>query len=140
MSFLIDLFTGSSKWLYIALLVCAIGFVGASALSLSLYGDKAALNATVKKQTETITKQASDIKELQNTLVVKRAEIATQNARVKELEANIKIGQENAKKEIEAIASKYEVLRQSLNFKVDENATNANDVKSFINGFHWVRQ
>ena len=47
MSFLLDLFTGSSKWLYIALVVLGVGFAGATALSISLHADKAALNATI---------------------------------------------------------------------------------------------
>lgn len=86
MGTLLGIFTGSSKWLYIALVVCAVGFVGASALSISLFVDKEVLQETNEKQEKSITKQASDIKDLQNTLVEKRGLIEAQNTRIKQME------------------------------------------------------
>ena len=139
MDTLIGLFTGTSKWLYIALVVCGLGFFSTSALSISLFADKTALKNTVETQSKELTKKANEIKALQDTLVVKRGEIEAQNARIKQMEVDKKANEEKAEKEKALIQTKYENLRNSLNFKVDENASNANDVKLFVNGFHWVR-
>lgn len=139
MGTLLGIFTGSSKWLYIALVVCAVGFVGASALSISLFVDKEVLQKTNEKQEKSITKQASNIKDLQNTLVEKRGLIEAQNTRIKQMEVDKAKNEAKAEAEKALIQKRYDSLRGSLNFKVDENATNANDVKQFVNGFRWVR-
>lgn len=136
---LLGLFTGESKYVYIALVVCALGFAGMTALSINLYADKKALNIVNEAQAKSITEQKAKIDELQNTLVIKRGEIEAQNARMKQMEADKAKNEAKADEEKALITKKYESLRDSLNFKVDENATNANDVKQFVNGFHWVR-
>ena len=135
----LGLFTGTQKWVYIALAVCALGFAGMTWLSVELYADKKALKIVNATQAESITKQKNKIDELQNTLVIKRGEIEAQNARLKQMEADKAKNEAKAKEEKALITKKYESLRDSLNFKVDKNATNANDVKQFVNGFHWVR-
>lgn len=138
-STVLGLFTGAQKWLYIALVTLSVAFIGTSALSISLFVDKKVLENVNKKQEKSITKQESTIRELQNTIVEKRGLLDAQNARLKQIEADKAKNEAKAKEENEAISKKYKSLRDSLNFKVDENATNANDVKQFINGFHWVR-
>ncbi|MFB1009092.1 MAG: hypothetical protein QMB85_08410 [Sulfurospirillum sp.] len=139
LSSVLGLFTGDNKYVYIALLICGLGFAGMTWLSVELYADKKALKTINEKQAKSITEQKAKIDELQNTLVVKRGEIEAQNARLKQMEADKAKNEAKAKEEKALITKKYESLRDSLNFKVDKNATNANDVKQFVNGFHWVR-
>ncbi|WP_442765833.1 hypothetical protein [Sulfurospirillum cavolei] len=134
-STVLELFTGTQKWVYIALSVLVLSFIG----NISLYINNGILKNVNDRQEKSITKQESTISELQNTLVEKRGLIDAQNARLKQMEADKAKNEAKAKEENEAISEKYKSLRDSLNFKVDENATNANDVKQFINGFHWVR-
>ena len=134
-STVLELFTGTQKWVYIALSVLVLSFIG----NISLYINNGILKNVNDRQEKSITKQESMIRELQNTLVEKRGLIDAQNVRLKQMEADKAKNEAKAKEENEAISKKYESLRDSLNFKVDENATNANDVKQFINGFHWVR-
>jgi predicted nuclease with TOPRIM domain len=130
MGTIISFFTGN-LWVWICVAVAGV------ALACGLY--VADLKHVISTQADTITKQITDIKNLQNELVTKRSEIEAQNARVKQMEVDKKANEEKAEKEKVLIQTKYENLRNSLNFKVDENASNANDVKLFVNGFHWVR-
>lgn len=139
LSTVLGLFTGTQKWVYIALVSLGVAFISTSALSISLFVDKKVLENVNKTQAKFITKQKSKIDELQNTLVEKRGLIDAQNARLKEMEVDKKKSEAKAEEEKAEISKKYESLRNSLNFKVDENASNANDVKQFVNGFHWVR-
>ena len=53
---LLGLFTGSNKWLYIALVALGIAFIGTSALSISLFADKTALHVSLSsKEGEIVT-------------------------------------------------------------------------------------
>ena len=52
----LGLFTGTQKWVYIALVVCALGFAGMTKLSVELHADKAALQTTISDQNTTINK------------------------------------------------------------------------------------
>lgn len=134
MSFLLDLFTGGSKWLYIALIALLIAFVGVSALSISLYADKTSLALQSKLQGNTITKITSDNKELLKQVSEKRKEIdlvneiAKQNATDKE--KNIQI----VKAEKIEIEARYKNFRDSLNkWKGDKNATSCQNAVNFVN-------
>lgn len=63
MSALLGLFTGDNKWVYIALVVCALGFAGMTKLSVELYADKAALNTSINAKEKTIIDQNTTINE-----------------------------------------------------------------------------
>lgn len=83
---IVDFFTGSS-WLYIALIALGLAFAGATALSVSLYGDKAALNAmieakngVIKDLNTTVNDQKEKIDTLGKDLAQTKADLQTQNA------------------------------------------------------------
>lgn len=63
METLVSLFTGTSKWLYIALVVLGVAFVGASALSISLFADKTALHVSLSAKESEITTLKKEHKE-----------------------------------------------------------------------------
>lgn len=134
MSFLLSLFTGGSKWLYIALLALSVAFIGVSSLSISLYADKASLALQSKTQGDAITKLTSDNKELLKQVSEKRKEIdlvneiAKQNAIDKE--KNIQI----VKSEKTEIEARYKNIRYSLNkWQGDKNATSCQNAINFVN-------
>lgn len=118
---MISLFTGSSKWVYIALVVCALGFAGMTKLSVKLYGDKAVLQTTISDQKTTISDQkttieeknelieaqAKEVRKLTSNLAQRNADIQTQNALI---EQN-RIDKEAKEKEFkEAMAKKPKVI------------------------------
>ena len=104
---MISLFTGSSKWVYIALVVCALGFAGMTKLSVKLYGDKAVLQTTIEEKNELIEAQAKEVRKLTSNLAQRNADIQTQNALI---EQN-RIDKEAKEKEFkEAMAKKPKVV------------------------------
>lgn len=133
----LGLFTGGSKWVYVALSVLLVGFIGTSVLSLSLYGDKSALKAIVEKQDKEIKEIKEKNTELSDTLIKKRTEIELQNTKIKENETRYDKNVDEAKKANSDIVSRYKKLIDQINsFKGDDNA-NASDVKQFVNDFSW---
>ena len=107
------LFTGAQKWLYIALVVCAVGFVGASALSISLFADKTALHVSLSSKDgeiktlkeehqeaieaieEKLAKLQKEKEELQDKVSKVEALSAQERA---DAERNAKLGAKNYKK------------------------------------------
>lgn len=114
MGTILSLFTGSSKWVYIALVVCALGFAGMTKLSVELYADKATLQTTISDQKTTIEEknelieaQAKEVRKLTSNLAQRNADIQTQNALI---EQN-RIDKEAKEKEFkEAMAKKPKVI------------------------------
>jgi seryl-tRNA synthetase len=87
----LGLFTGTQKWVYIALVVCALGFAGMTKLSVELYADKAALQTTISDQNTTINKnnelieaQAKEVKKITSNLAQCNADKQTQNALIEQ--------------------------------------------------------
>ena len=87
----LGLFTGTQKWVYIALVVCALGFAGMTALSVNLYADKAALQTTISDQNTTINEkdklidaQAKEVKKITSNLAQCNADKQTQNALIEQ--------------------------------------------------------
>lgn len=96
MNTLIGLFTGTQKWVYIALVVCALGFVGMTKLSVELYADKAALQTTISDQNTTINEkdklidaQAKEVKKITSNLAQCNADKQTQNALIDQYKVDI---------------------------------------------------
>lgn len=114
METMISLFTGTQKWVYIALVICALGFAGMTKLSVKLYGDKAVLQTTISDQKMTIEEknelieaQAKEVRKLTSNLAQRNADIQTQNALI---EQN-RIDKEAKEKEFkEAMAKKPKVI------------------------------
>lgn len=98
MSALLGLFTGDNKWVYIALVVCALGFAGMTKLSVELYADKAALNTSINAKEKTIIDQnttinekdklidaqAKEVKKITSNLAQCNADKQTQNALIEQ--------------------------------------------------------
>ena len=87
----LGLFTGTQKWVYIALAVCALGFAGMTKLSVELHADKAALQTTISDQNTTINEkdklidaQAKEVKKITSNLAQCNADKQTQNALIEQ--------------------------------------------------------
>lgn len=96
METLIGLFTGTKKWVYIALIVCALGFAGMTWLSVEQYADKAALQTTISDQNTTINEknelidvQAKEVKKITSNLAQCNADKQTQNALIDQYKVDI---------------------------------------------------
>jgi len=141
MSFLLDLFTGTSKWLYIAIVALSVAFIGVSALSISLYVDKSALSVEIDlkdkfiiEQGKQLTKAISDNKELLIRVSAKSAEISFQNEVAKQNSIDKEKNMQIVKAEKTEIEARYKNLRESLNKWVgDKNATSCQNAVNFVN-------
>lgn len=96
MNTIIGLFTGTQKWVYIALVVCGLGFAGMTWLSVELYADKAVLQTTISDQNTTINKnnelidaQAKEVKKITSNLAQCNADKQTQNALIDQYKLDI---------------------------------------------------
>lgn len=140
MSLLLSLFTGTSKWLYIALVALSIAFIGVSSLSISLYANKSALSAEIDlkdkfiiEQGRQLTKAISDNKELLIRVSAKSAEISFQNEVAKQNAIDRDKNLEREKQSSLLVKEKYRLLIEQINnVKVDENATCYETVDNFF--------
>lgn len=134
MSFILKLFTGSSKWLYIALVVMSISLASITYLSISLYGDKSALELQNKVLGNSITELTTENKDLLRRVSEKSSEIALQNKIAEQNKIDTTANINAVKKEKIEIEAKYKILRASLNqWKGDNNATSCQNAISFVN-------
>ena len=138
MSFILDSFTGSSKWLYIALVVMGISLASITYLSISLYGDKSALELQNKVLGNSVTELSTENKDLLRRVSEKSSEIALQNKIAEQnrvdTEANVKLVRAEKLK----VETKYKLLRASLNqWKGDNNATSCQNAISFVNSLSY---
>ena len=111
---MLSIFTGSSGWLYIALLVLGLGFIGTSWLSVGLLEDKAGLHVNVaekekliKEKEELIEAQVKEIKRLDKELSQTKSDLQMQNA----LNEQYAIDIEKAKKAHEEAMAKKPLFR-----------------------------
>lgn len=88
---MLSFFTGSSGWLYIALLIFGLGVIGTSWLCVGLLEDKAALHVKVeekekliKEKEELIEEKAKEVKRLDRELSQTKADLQTQNALIEQ--------------------------------------------------------
>ena len=114
MSALLGLFTGSSKYVYIALLVCGLGFAGMTKLSVELYADKAALQTTISDQNTTINEkdklieaQVKEVKKITSNLAQCNADKQTQNALIEQNRIDMAAKEKEFK---EAMAKKPKIV------------------------------
>lgn len=134
METVLGLFTGSSKWLYIALVALSIAFIGVSSLSISLHADKSALNATIelkdkdiKEKNELINVQAEKVKKLTADLAQTKADLQTQNALNEQYSIDI---QKKEKKYQEVMAKKPTFRTQYV--PADRTNNEAQDLLNFV--------
>lgn len=114
MGTILGLFSGTQKWVYIALVICALGFGGMSKLSVELHADKAALQTTISDQKTTIEEknelieaQAKEVRKLTSDLAQRNADIQTQNALIEQNRVDKEAKQKEFK---ETMAKKPKVI------------------------------
>lgn len=134
MSFLLNLFTGTSKWLYIALVVIGIALIYITSVSITLYGSNSALELQNKVLGNRVTELITENKDLLRMVSEKSSEIALQNKIAEQnrvdTEANVKLVMAEKLK----VETKYKMLRASLNqWREDKNATSVQNAISFVN-------
>lgn len=148
LSTVLGLFTGKQKWLYIALVVCAVGFVGASALSISLFADKTALHVSLSSKEgeiktlkeehqeaiEAIEKKLTGLQkekdEVESKLAQRNADIQTQNALIEQNRVDL-IAKEKSLKE--AMAKKPKIVTDIK--YVPTGGDECNDLKAIIDEY-----
>lgn len=134
MSFILDLFTGTSKWLYIALVVMGISLASITYLSISLYNDKSALESQNKVLSNSVTELSTENKDLLRRVSEKSSEIALQNKIAEQNKIDTTANINAVKLEKIEIEAKYKMLRVSLNqWREDKNATSVQNAISFVN-------
>ena len=134
MSFILDLFTGSSKWLYIILAVMGIALISITSVSISLYGSNSALELQNKVLGNRVTELANENKDLLRRVSEKSSEIALQNKIAEQNKIDTTANINAVKMEKIEIEAKYKMLRASLNqWKGDNNATSCQNAISFVN-------
>ena len=137
MSALLGLFTGDSKYVYIALLVCGLGFAGMTWLSVELYADKAALQTTISDQNTTINEkdklidaQAKEVKKITSNLAQCNADKQTQNALIEQNSIDMAAKEKEFK---EAMAKKPKIV---TNIKyVPTGDDECNDLKALMDEY-----
>lgn len=98
MGALLGLFTGSNKWVYIALIILGVTCVSLGSLSVSLYGDKRELATqvdTAKKSLETANKEYKEalgvVEKKCDELQTERDKLSNNLAKVEALSEKLKI-------------------------------------------------
>lgn len=104
LSTVLGLFTGSNKWLYIALAVLALTCISLGSLSISLYGDKQALHVKVQSAKEALEKLAKEHKEKIEALEKKHAKL------------------QHEKEDLQDTLSRVEALSEKLKAEAKRNA------------------
>lgn len=140
----LGLFTGTQKWVYIALVVCALGFAGMTKLSVELYADKAALNTSINAKEKTISDQnttinekdklidtqAKEVKKITSNLAQCNADKQTQNALIDQYKLDIAKKQKEFE---EAMAKKPKIV---TNIKyVPTGDDECNDLKALMDEY-----
>lgn len=134
MSFLLNLFTGSSKWLYIILAVMGIALISITSVSVTLYGSNSALELQNKVLCNRVTELTTENKDLLRMVSEKSSEIALQNKIAEQNKIDTTANINAVKMEKIEIEARYKMLRASLNqWREDKNATSVQNAISFVN-------
>ena len=134
MSSILELFTGSSKWLYIILAVMGLALISITSVSISLYGSNSALELQNKVLGNSVTELATENKDLLRRVSEKSSEIALQNKIAEQNKIDTTANINAVKMEKIEIEAKYKMLRASLNqWREDKNATSVQNAISFVN-------
>jgi hypothetical protein len=112
----------------------SISLASITYLSISLYGDKSALELQNKVLGNSITELTTENKDLLRRVSEKSSEIALQNKIAEQNKIDTTANINAVKKEKIEIEAKYKILRASLNqWKGDNNATSCQNAISFVN-------
>lgn len=134
MSFILDLFTGTSKYLYIALAVMGLALISITSVSITLYGSNSALELQNKVLGNSVTELSTENKDLLRRVSEKSSEIALQNKIAEQNKIDTTANINAVKMEKIEIEAKYKMLRASLNqWREDKNATSVQNAISFVN-------
>ena len=130
----LGLFTGTQKWVYIALVVCALGFAGMTKLSVELHADKAALQTTISDQNTTINErnalidvQVKEVKRLSKDLAQTKADLQMQNA----LNEQYAVDMKKAKRTYEEAMAKKPPFRTQY-VSAERTKDEAKDLHAFV--------
>ena len=134
MSFILDLFTWSSKWLYVILAVMGLALISIISVSITLYGSNSALELQNKVLGNRVTELTTENKDLLRRVSEKSSEIALQNKIAEQNKIDTTANINAVKLEKIEIEAKYKMLRASLNqWREDKNATSVQNAISFVN-------
>lgn len=126
-SLILSLFTGGSKWIYIALVALSIALIGVSSLSISLYGDKSDLEEKVIFTNKILDEQAKELKKINKELAQTKADLQTQNALNEQYAVDI---QKRDKEYQEAMAKKPTFKTEYI--QIDRTDNEAQDLINFV--------
>lgn len=95
-------------------------------------------DGTIKTQAEELTKKEAKIKELQEKISLKKAEIEVQNALILDNKVDTDKRLKEANKEIAAITKLYRTLWEDIyKWEGDKNATSCDNARAFLNSRSW---
>lgn len=95
-------------------------------------------DGTIETQAEELTKKEAKIKELQEKISLKKAEIEVQNALILANKVDTDKRLKEANEEIAAITKRYRTLWENIyKWEGDKNATSCDNARSFLNSRTW---
>lgn len=95
-------------------------------------------DGTIETQAEELTKKEAEIKELQEKISLKKAEIEVQNALILANKVDTDKRLKEANEEIAAITKRYRTLWENIyKWEGDKNATSCDNARSFLNSRTW---
>lgn len=95
-------------------------------------------DATIKKQGNALTEKEAKIKELQEKVSLKQAEIGVQNATIAANKTDTVKNLKAVNAELTAIRKKYDDFKEEVkNWKGDPNATSCDNARAFLNSRSW---
>lgn len=98
-------------------------------------GDKEKINAALSKA---LTEKEAKIKELQEKVSLKQAEIGVQNATIAANKADTENNLKAVIAELTAISKKYNDFKEEVkNWKGDPNASSCDNARAFLNSRSW---
>ena len=124
MGTLLGIFTGSSKWLYIALIVCGLGLAGMTALSINLYADKAVLDKSVSDAQDKI----KELKEAKDQLQIDKDNLKEV---ITKMEALSEQAEADAKRKAKLGAKKLQEISKSYEARLKRFKERAQNVKDY---------
>lgn len=95
-------------------------------------------DGTIETQAEELTKKEAKIKELQEKISLKKAEIEVQNALILANKVDTDKRLKEANEEIAAITKRYRTLWENIyKWEGDKNATSCDNARAFLNSRTW---
>jgi len=95
-------------------------------------------DATIKTQGDELTEKETKIKELQEKVSLKKAEIGVQNATIAANKADTENNLKEVSAELLKINKKYNDFKDEVkNWKGDQNASSCDNARAFLNSRSW---